>query len=163
MSHWNTSGSNGHLFKTGGSISWAGGGISAKATKGDGEMAFRFSKRQNGMVGFGVGGGHNEFQDIDCALYMEHGSIVIYEKGSIKGGVRQPDGRIKGGLVGRYSDSTWVSVKRIGTQVQYKLGSRMLRTCGRRLSGDLSAVTSIHYPNRGGIIEAKWVSRTTTI
>ena len=151
MSHWSTSGSNGHLFKTGGS-GWANSGsISAKATKGDGEMAFRCSKAQNSMVGFSVGGRPNSYTDIDCALYPYQGTIGIYEKGSSKG------------TFGAYSDGTWFSVKRVGTQVQYKVGSRTVGTCGRRLSGDVSAVASIHYPNRGGIIEAKWVSRTTTI
>ena len=100
------------------------------------------------MVGFAVGDSNKHYNDIDCAMYMAGGNINIYEKGRYKG------------RIGTYTDSTWVSVKRTGTLIQYKIGSTVKKSCGNRLSGNVLVDTSLYYANRGGIIESKWVSRS---
>ena len=141
------SGSTGKMFKTG-RTGWSGGGISTKVTKGNGEIAFRATRRQYSMIGFAKGDSHKSYQDIDCAMYMVNGVIRIYEKGRYKG------------RIGTYTDSTWVSVKRTGTLIQYKIGSTVKKSCGNRLSGNVLVDTSLYYANRGGIIESKWVSRS---
>eukprot|EP01048_Picozoa_sp_COSAG05_P001724 COSAG05_NODE_60_length_23142_cov_25.372130_1_plen_383_part_10 len=124
---------------------WSGSGISKFGRKTNTEMQFRCPTRNRLMIGFAKGNSHDSYQDIDCALFCAEGATYIYELGR---------NRYRGK---RYTTKTTFALKRNGTYIRYYQDGKLLRTCGRRLSGEIVVDTSIYRQGRPGIEGAVWV------
>lgn len=73
--------SNGKLHKTGCGNGWNAGAVSAAGVIGPATIEFQCTQKQHAMIGFGVGNDHNSYQDIDCAMYCDQGTLRVYELG----------------------------------------------------------------------------------
>eukprot|EP01048_Picozoa_sp_COSAG05_P028977 COSAG05_NODE_9283_length_633_cov_59.968224_1_plen_187_part_01 len=133
------------LFKTSCGTGWNGGAISKYPRKTNTELEVHCTKNQYSMIGFAKGNSHESWQDIDCALYCASGTTYIYELGRY---------RYRGNT---YDETTTFTLKRTGTYTRYYQDGNLLRTCGRRLSGEIVVDTSIYRQGRGGIISAVWL------
>ena len=144
-------GADGKIVKKGCGNGWNGGAISTRGAFGDATVQFRCSKSQHSMIGISVGNAHNSYQDIDCAIYCNRGTLQVYERGQSKG------------AFGKYDDNSVFMLKRRGTSIQYSRVGKVFRTCGNKLSGRVLVDLSIYGTGRGGIVAASWVGNVEAI
>ena len=137
-------GPNGMLVRHGcGSGAWNASAYSSKQAPGDITLQFRCSSKQRTMVGLAIGNSNSNFSDIDCAMFCDKGTLRAYELGK-----HTWDGP-------HYNDSQVLGVRRAGSVVTFLQNGTLLRTCSRRLSGNVLADVSMHDA-QGGVLEASW-------
>ena len=96
------------------------------------------------MVGLAIGNSNSNFSDIDCAMFCDKGTLRAYELGK-----HTWDGP-------RYIEGHVLGVRRAGSVVTFLQNGTLLRTCSRRLSGNVLADVSMHDA-QGGVLEASWM------
>ena len=139
---------NGTIVKTGGGTSWNAGAHSTKIVEnnpGDVTLQFRCSVKQRTMIGLAIGNSGVHYNDIDCAMYCDAGTLRVQELGK-----HQWNGPA-------YKESDLLAVKRAGTTVTFLQNGWALRNCSRKLQGPVLADLSMYVDGRGGVLEAAWM------
>jgi len=135
----------GKIVKSGCANGWNAGAYSTMVAPGDVTLQFRCTKAQHTMIGLAIGNLHSSYTDIDCAVYCDQCVFRVYELGSYKWAGPA------------YDHLAVLAVVRKGSLVSFVKDGVVLRTCGRRLSGNVIADLSIHNNGAGGILSAVWV------
>ena len=145
---------NGTIVKTGGGTGWNAGAYSTKIVEnnpGDVTLQFRCSVKQRTMIGLAIGNSGVHYNDIDCAMYCDAGTLRVQELGK-----HQWNGPA-------YKESDLLAVKRVYIggipSVVYQLNGKAVRYCKHKLSGPVLADLSMYDDGRSGVLEASFVQR----
>ena len=142
---------NGAIVKKGGGTSWNAGAHSRRLASGDVTLQFRCSVKQRTMIGLAIGNSGVHYNDIDCAMYCDAGTLRVQELGK-----HQWNGPA-------YKESDLLAVKRVYIggipSVVYQLNGKAVRYCKHKLSGPVLADLSMYDDGRSGVLEASFVQR----
>ena len=136
---------NGAIVKKGGGTSWNAGAHSRRLASGDVTLQFRCSVKQRTMIGLAIGNSGVHYNDIDCAMYCDAGTLRVQELGK-----HEWNGTA-------YKESDLLAVKRAGTTVTFLQNGWALRNCSRKLQGPVLADLSMYVDGWGGVLEAAWM------
>ena len=137
----------GGLMKTSCNIKgWEAGAISTKVAYGDIEVQFTASMKQYTMLGFSKHDLSGHYNDVECALYADQGTLRVYESGT-----KALDTKL------HYNTSSILAVRRRGQTIDFLRDGKVFATCGKLLKGRVFVDTSIYTRGAGGVLSARWV------
>ncbi len=114
------------LTKSGAVNAWDSDAVSDGVLTGDGEVRFSFSDdNAHNMVGLNYSNDHQDYTDLNYAIYSEAGTLSIYEGSQDKG------------EYGTYDPDDILSIERSGTTVTYKKNGAVIYTSTVSSSGDM--------------------------